>query len=653
MFKINLHLTLAAALLATSMTVAFAQSPTPLITKTEDQWIEVLKKSDASQKDKVDACRQLSVIGTAKSIPILAGMLGDEKMNHMARFALEPNPDPSVNKVFRDALGQLHGLPLVGVITSIGVRRDVAATDELGKLAASQDVFVSEAAAHSLGRIGTSAAAKALDAAASSVPAKQLWAIYEGELRCAENLAATGEKDEAIAIYDKLRVLEKPQQVRAAGLRGALIVREKEGLSLLAESLRSDDWVLADAAARAAIEMKVHDVTLVVAGELAKASPDRQILLAKILGKRADANGLPALYELAKSGDSAARVAAIHAIPQIQNSKSAPILADLIGNADKDVSNAAQQALGGLPGADVDALIVKMLSTGDPAHRLAAAQLTGRRHMVSAVADLVKAGADPDANVRACAISRVGELASPNELSGIVGLLATRTAPEDLDVVAQALSAIITRSANPEAYADILLVQRVNLKQPAQQGALMRVLSSVGGQKAMAVLRDGVKNPDKTIHAAAVSSLAEWKTTEATPDLLQIVKTTEAPAERTQAYVNYLRLCNEAEPQPAQRLKLIMEIAGQAKSSQEKVLLISALGGVPTVDAMKTTASYLADPQFADEAALAILRITSKLDQSNKADIAPVLNQVLKSTKNAKAVEDARGQMKKLGITEQ
>ena len=135
---------------------------------------------------------------------------------------------------------------------------DIAATDELGKLAASQDVFVSEAAAHSLGKIGTSAAAKALDAAAGSVQAKQLWAIYESELRCAENLAATGKKDEAIAIYDKLRVLKEPQQVRAAGLRGALIVREKEGLSLLAESLRGEDWILADAAARAAIEMKLH-----------------------------------------------------------------------------------------------------------------------------------------------------------------------------------------------------------------------------------------------------------------------------------------------------------------------------------------------------------------------------------------------------------
>ena len=96
-----------------------------------------------------------------------------------------------------------------------------------------------------------------------------------------------------------------------------------------------------------------------------------------------------------------------------------------------------------------------------------------------------------------------------------------------------------------------------------------------------------------------------------------------------------------------------MEIADQAKTTQEKVLLISALGGIPTVEAMKTTASYLADPQLADEAALAVLRITSKLNESNKADMAPVLNQVLKSAKSSKAIKDAKGQMKKLGIAEQ
>ena len=45
-------------------------------------------KTDASRDAKDVACRHLRTIGTAASIPTLAGLLGDPKLSHMARFAL-------------------------------------------------------------------------------------------------------------------------------------------------------------------------------------------------------------------------------------------------------------------------------------------------------------------------------------------------------------------------------------------------------------------------------------------------------------------------------------------------------------------------------------------------------------------------------------
>ncbi len=61
----------------------------------------------------------------------LAALLGDEKLAHMARYGLEPIPDPAVDDALRDALGKLKGRPLVGVIGSIGVRRDTKAVEPL------------------------------------------------------------------------------------------------------------------------------------------------------------------------------------------------------------------------------------------------------------------------------------------------------------------------------------------------------------------------------------------------------------------------------------------------------------------------------------------------------------------------------------------
>lgn len=58
----------------------------------EGKLIAILK-SDASHKEKADACRQLSIIGTKDAVAPLAALLGDEKLSHMARYALEPIPD--------------------------------------------------------------------------------------------------------------------------------------------------------------------------------------------------------------------------------------------------------------------------------------------------------------------------------------------------------------------------------------------------------------------------------------------------------------------------------------------------------------------------------------------------------------------------------
>ena len=46
-------------------------------------------KTDASRDAKAFVCRKLMVIGTAESVPALAGLLADKDLSHMARYALE------------------------------------------------------------------------------------------------------------------------------------------------------------------------------------------------------------------------------------------------------------------------------------------------------------------------------------------------------------------------------------------------------------------------------------------------------------------------------------------------------------------------------------------------------------------------------------
>jgi HEAT repeat protein len=186
----------------------------------EAKLIAVLK-SDAQLKDKADACRELSLIGTKESVAPLAALLGDEKLSHLARYGLEPNPDPAVDEALRKALGKLKGRLLVGVIGSLGVRRDVQAVQPLTGLLKDTDPDVAGAAARALGRIGNEAATEALEKALDgAAPAPRL-GVSEGLFRCADRLIANGKTKEARAIFVKLNRSDLPLHVRANAARKA------------------------------------------------------------------------------------------------------------------------------------------------------------------------------------------------------------------------------------------------------------------------------------------------------------------------------------------------------------------------------------------------------------------------------------------------
>lgn len=154
MLKSKLNFALLVALLFASTVQLFGQTVPPATKENVDKLIAVIK-SDAPQKEKVDACRQLSVIGTKDAVEPLAALLTDEKLSDMARYGLEPIPDPAVDDALRNALGELKGRLLAGVITSIGVRRDTKAVEALSKLLQDQDSIVVQAAAHALAQLVT------------------------------------------------------------------------------------------------------------------------------------------------------------------------------------------------------------------------------------------------------------------------------------------------------------------------------------------------------------------------------------------------------------------------------------------------------------------------------------------------------------------
>jgi HEAT repeat protein len=222
-----ISLVVVASLCLVAVPRTFGQKSASSSPPSEAKLIVVLKSSDASQKAKADACRELGRVGTKEAVAPLAALLCDEKLSHMARYGLEPIPDPSVDAALRDALGKVKGRQLVGVIGSLGVRRDHQAVAPLIKYLQDSDPEVVQASARSLGRIGTLEATKGLESALGKADEANRLAIYEGLFRCADTLRAQGQREQARAIYDELKAEKSPPQVKAGATRAAETLRPR------------------------------------------------------------------------------------------------------------------------------------------------------------------------------------------------------------------------------------------------------------------------------------------------------------------------------------------------------------------------------------------------------------------------------------------
>jgi HEAT repeat protein len=227
MSKSTLYLTPVTGLLLLGTAPLFAQTVPPATPEQVDKLIAVLD-SNAGHKEKVDACRQLAVVGTKDAVPALAALLSDPKLSHMARYALEPIPDPAVDDALRGALGKQKGRLLVGVVGSIGVRRDVKAVEPLTRLLQDSDTDVARAAARALGRIGTADATKVLVQTLAKAPPATRTAVADACLACAESLLAHGKRTEAAAVYETVGKADLPKDFRIAAMQGALFARQSE-----------------------------------------------------------------------------------------------------------------------------------------------------------------------------------------------------------------------------------------------------------------------------------------------------------------------------------------------------------------------------------------------------------------------------------------
>lgn len=165
--------------------------------------------------------RLLGYLPRPEAVPYLARALDDLDAREMARFSLETNPAAEATDALVRALGAAGTTFRIGVLNSLGKRREPRSAPALKSSAEDAHPEVRIAALFALASLADPAVDSLLEKAARSADSYERQAAHVCRVRLAGNLVSAGDRQAAARIYRSVAASDAPEPQKKAA-RAAL-----------------------------------------------------------------------------------------------------------------------------------------------------------------------------------------------------------------------------------------------------------------------------------------------------------------------------------------------------------------------------------------------------------------------------------------------
>ena len=604
-----------------------------LTVRIEKEMIAFLK-SDATFAGKQFICEQLSIIGTEEAVPTLTKMLSDEKSYDIAFYALQRIPDPAVDIALRDALPKAERKVKIGIINSLGERRDGNAVGQLDQLVYDADPQIALSAAAALGKIADNSAMESLKKARSKTTGELRVSVLDAYLRCADNLLDLEYAVQAASVYRDMYDNEDLSHIRAAALCGLVRTNKEDAIDIILAVLKKDNRDLQSVAIGLIRDLPPSaDLTKIIL-ECPNLSGQGQIQLLATFADRKETAAHQAVLDAVKHYDEAVRVAALQALAKIGDESDIPLLLKAATEASVIEREAARGSLDLLRGESVNQNIMALIQSADKVKAELVRSL-GQRNVVKATETLLKTAVDPAPIVRRESFKSLAVVASPKFIDELIQLVIHEENSVIRDEAERTLVLVSQKIQDPSNQARPVLAVLPSVEDIEARSSLLEVAGRIGDTNALPVLRNELKSKNPENQKAAIYALSAWPDAEPIHDLHNVVKTSDNETHRILALRGYIDLLKIRSERPAKEsIELFMTAMNLATEVSEKKMVLSGLGRLWSVETLEVSARYLDDPAIKLEAEAALMRPLDLLLERDDDSLKEMLNEGLRETLN-------------------
>lgn len=546
-------------------------------------YLELLQSEDATQEAKSFACKQLSMVGGRKSIPILSEILLDFDLADMARYALQRIPHSNAKIALGDALSLVGPEHRAGIIASLGVLQDLRAIKAISAHIHDSDERVVTAALHALAAMPSAEAAAVLLVAVEQKEGDLKRLAKVSYVKCGFSLLERRRTVDAKKVFTTaIETMTEDLNLRVTALRGIIAAagRNKEG-DVIINVLQSDDLAMHPIAAAAVRNISNRTVLRTLVTLLPELDDYTKIVLLTALSETLVDCVTPQLVEMVKSEDEPVRLAVLKALAVVGDKEAALFLVQHAVSTSGTEQKLTRLALSRLKGANP--VIVKAFKEEDTALRSEFLKAISARH-ISEVApfliDMLAASSDDE---RLEILDVLMQIAEPKHLDSIIPLLLSATEEKEGAAMATLVATVAQKENRGEERVAALVVALQSDITTAARCNVYVALGEIEDESSLALLEAGLEEQDTAVHFTVVKALANWPTIASLNTVQSIMKSEQGTQEGSLALNGYIRLVGLNTKLGVEEAVSLYEAAlSFAVTSEEKQACMTAIGNTVT-----------------------------------------------------------------------